>query len=162
MFSDWRQLPTASDALQAGGIVWRGVVVWDKGRAARAPHKGYFRHQCEYVLWGTRGALEARSGRGPWDGCFSVPVLPREKHHLTGKPVALMERLVEVVPAGDVVLDPFMGSGSTGVACVRTGRSFVGIEVVPEYYEVARRRIEAARAQARLPEAGYGAGAGFP
>ena len=50
MFSDWRQLPAASDALQMGGFVWRGTIAWDKGRGARAPHKGYFRHQCEYIL----------------------------------------------------------------------------------------------------------------
>jgi site-specific DNA-methyltransferase (adenine-specific) len=57
VFSDWRQLPLTSDALQAGGIVWRGIVAWDKGRGARAPHKGYFRHQCEYVLWVRRDVV---------------------------------------------------------------------------------------------------------
>ena len=51
VFSDWRQLPLMSDAVQAGGICWRGIVVWDKGRAARAPHKAYFKHQCEFVVW---------------------------------------------------------------------------------------------------------------
>jgi site-specific DNA-methyltransferase (adenine-specific) len=54
-FTDWRQMPTTTDAIQAAGYIWRGVVPWDKGRSARAPHKGYFRHQCEYVVWGTLG-----------------------------------------------------------------------------------------------------------
>jgi site-specific DNA-methyltransferase (adenine-specific) len=45
MFSDWRQLPLASDAFQWGGFVWRGLIAWDKTEAARAPHTGYFRHQ---------------------------------------------------------------------------------------------------------------------
>ena len=49
-FTDWRQLPVMTDAVQAGGVFWRGIVAWDKGRGARAPHKGYFRHQCEYVV----------------------------------------------------------------------------------------------------------------
>ena len=49
LFTDWRQLPAATDALQAGGWVWRGVIAWDKGLASRIPHTGYFRHQCEYV-----------------------------------------------------------------------------------------------------------------
>ena len=44
-FTDWRQLPVMSDAVQCGGVFMRGVVAWDKGPAARAPHKGYFRHQ---------------------------------------------------------------------------------------------------------------------
>lgn len=56
MFSDWRQLPTATDAIQMGEMAWRGIVVWDKKEGARAPHKGYFRHQAEYIVWGTKGA----------------------------------------------------------------------------------------------------------
>jgi site-specific DNA-methyltransferase (adenine-specific) len=61
MFCDWRQLPLASDAIQAGGFVWRGVLSWDKGPSARAPHKGYFRHQCEFLVWGTSGVSIADS-----------------------------------------------------------------------------------------------------
>jgi len=56
-FTDWRQLPIMTDAVQCGGIIWRGLVVWDKGRGSRAPHKGYFRHQAEYVVWGTKGPV---------------------------------------------------------------------------------------------------------
>jgi len=54
-------------------------------------------------------------------------------------------------PSGGVVLDPFMGSGSTGVGCVNTGRAFVGIDSDPDYFEIARRRIEHAMMQMRLP-----------
>lgn len=72
--------------------------------------------------------------------------------HPTVKPVALMTWLVKLVAAeGDTVLDPFMGSGTTGVACVETGRDFIGIEREAEYVEIARRRIEGASAQERLP-----------
>lgn len=139
MFSDWRQLPTATDALQAGGFIWRGVVAWDKGRAARAPHPGYFRHQCEYIVWGTNGPCVSQGG--VHDGCFQVPIVQSDKHHLTGKPTRLMDQLVRVVPEGSVILDPFMGSGTTGVACVRSGRSFIGVELDDYYYQVAQRRI---------------------
>jgi hypothetical protein len=71
---------------------------------------------------------------------------PSANHHPTVKPLALMQYLVRLTatPYGGVVLDPFMGSGTTGVACVLEGRSFVGIEREPEYLEIARRRIEAA------------------
>jgi hypothetical protein len=67
-------------------------------------------------------------------------------HHPTVKPLALMQYLVRLTatPFGGVVLDPFMGSGTTGVACVLEGRSFVGIEREAEYLEIARRRIDAA------------------
>jgi len=62
-----------------------------------------------------------------------------------------MRWLVKLVAQpGDVVLDPFTGSGTTGVACAMEGREFVGIEREAEYVEIARRRIEAASAQGRL------------
>ncbi len=78
--------------------------------------------------------------------------LPRQNHHPTVKPVALMRWLVRLVArAGDTVLDPFTGSGTTGVACAMEGRDFIGIERESEYVEIARRRIDAAAAQTRLP-----------
>jgi site-specific DNA-methyltransferase (adenine-specific) len=49
-FIDWRQLPLMTDIVQASGLSWRGVAVWDKGPGSRAPHKGYLRHQCEYLV----------------------------------------------------------------------------------------------------------------
>jgi len=141
MFTDWRQLPNATDALQAGGWIWRGIIVWDKTRAARAPHCGYFRHQSEFVVWGTRGGIPQTGG--PWDGVITQPVLQSDKHHMTGKPTKVMEALVQVAPAGGTVLDPFMGSGTTGVAALKHGRCFLGCEIVPEIYETAARRLAA-------------------
>jgi hypothetical protein len=68
-------------------------------------------------------------------------------HHPTQKPVALMEDLVKTYTnPGDTVLDFTMGSGSTGVACVNTGRRFIGIEREPNYFDIACRRIEDAQA----------------
>ena len=55
-----------------------------------------------------------------------------------------------IAPDGGTVMDMFMGSGSTGVACVNTGRKFIGIELDPGYFEAAKQRIEEAQAQARL------------
>jgi site-specific DNA-methyltransferase (adenine-specific) len=71
--------------------------------------------------------------------------------HPTVKPVDLMRWLVRLVtPPGGVVLDPFMGSGSTGVACVEEGFRFIGIEREPEYHAIAVKRLEAATRQGRL------------
>lgn len=70
----------------------------------------------------------------------------REHYHPTQKPVALLEDLVQTFSnPGDTVLDFTMGSGSTGVACVNTGRSFIGIELDDGYFEIARKRIEDAQ-----------------
>jgi DNA modification methylase len=76
-----------------------------------------------------------------------------QNHHPTVKPIALMEYLVRLTrtPTGGVVLDPFMGSGTTGIACVNEGRDFIGIEQSEEYLEIARRRIEYAESN-KTPE----------
>jgi site-specific DNA-methyltransferase (adenine-specific) len=74
-----------------------------------------------------------------------------KRWHPTQKPVAVMKRIIlEFTRPDDTILDPFMGSGTTGVACVQTGRNFIGIEISAEYMEIARRRIEAAQQQLTL------------
>ena len=120
---------------------WRGIVVWDKTEAARPPGPAYFRHQCEYILWGTKGVTRAEYAGGPWNGVFRLGVSQNDKHHITGKPTGLMRQLVQVCPEGGTVLDPFMGSGTTGVACRLEGREFIGIELDATCYDIAERRI---------------------
>lgn len=70
--------------------------------------------------------------------------------HPTQKPLAVMQFTLEYAGQPDVVLDPYMGSGTTGVATLRAGKRFIGIEVDPRYYELARARIENAQRQERL------------
>ena len=71
--------------------------------------------------------------------------------HPTQKPEALMRWCLELsTNPGDTVFDPFMGSGTTGVACMQLGRNFIGCEIDPGYFEIAKKRIETARMQLRL------------
>jgi DNA modification methylase len=82
---------------------------------------------------------------------FSHGALATEgKVHPTQKPVALMEWCLGFLPDAKTILDPFAGSGSTGVACVKQGRRFIGIEREPEYFDIMCRRIEQAYRQADL------------
>lgn len=67
-----------------------------------------------------------------------------ERFHPTQKPLGVMEWALSLAPASGTVLDPWMGSGTTGVACAKTGRVFTGIEREPRYFDVACRRVEAA------------------
>lgn len=147
LFSDWRQLPAMSDALQAGGFVWRGIVPWNKVQARPMPNR--FKAQCEYLIWGTKGPRDFSTDSATYHpGIFeeNTPSM-KDRVHTTQKPVAVMEKIVAVAPAGGVVLDPFMGSGTTGVACIRTGRKFIGIEKDPVYFEIAKKRIAAELSQ---------------
>lgn len=147
LFTDWRQLPATTDVLQMAGFQWRGIVVWDKTEGSRAPHTGYFRHQTEFIVWGTRGKLPKCQHGGPFPGCFRIPNRPSERVHMTGKPLELMRRLVEPVAPGGLILDPFSGGGSTPVAAADTGRRAIAFEMVPGYYDISSDRYEEARAK---------------
>ena len=72
--------------------------------------------------------------------------------HPTQKPLALMKWCIDQVGNPETILDPFMGSGTTGVAAIQMGRKFIGIEREPKYFEIACRRIEQAQAQGQLFE----------
>ncbi len=75
----------------------------------------------------------------------------QERHHPTQKPVSLMKKIVlQYTREGDTILDPFMGSGTTGVACVQTGRNFIGCEIDPGYFAIAEKRIADAQLQTRM------------
>ena len=139
VFTDWRQLPAMTDAIQAAGWFWMGVVCWNK-RSSR-PSMGRFRNQCEYVLFGSKGRFQA-STRDCLPGIFDYPVIQTQKVHLTSKPVALIKDLLRIAPEGGPVLDPFRGGGTTAVAALETGRKFVGIELSEAYAEISEKRVQ--------------------
>lgn len=143
-FTDWRQLACTMDAVESGGWILRGVVPWNKGEGVR-PTPGGFRAQCEYVVWGSTGPLpNAEEGVTVLPGFFVASVKQDDKHHQTGKPTPLMRELVKIAPRDGVVLDPFAGSGTTGVAALMEGRRVILVERTHEYSDIARRRCEAA------------------
>lgn len=146
-FTDWRQLPTLTDIVQHSRWVWRGILAWDKTEAAKGPHTGYFAYQCEFVVWATKGPCLKRpnleeGGEGRMPGCYRRAVAQSDKHHQTGKPTDVMRWLTMCVPPGGVCLDPFMGLGTTLKAAVQMGRRGIGVELSPEYFQIARRRVE--------------------
>lgn len=135
-FTDWRQWTPTTSALQAGGWVWRGVVPWLKPSAR--PQKGRFSASSEFVVWGSAGPMadDGPCHAGYWEG-----MAPRDREHVTQKPLELLQMLVGIAPEGGLVLDPFAGSGTTGVAALLTGRRFIGIERTEEYAAIAARRL---------------------
>lgn len=73
-----------------------------------------------------------------------------ERYHPTQKPLEVMKWVIELCPKSETILDPFMGSGTTGVAAIQLGRKFIGIEREPKYFDIACKRIEQAVAQGQL------------
>lgn len=143
IFVDWRQLPALTDAVQMADFVWRGIAVWDKTECAR-PVRGRPRNQCEYVVWGSKGPMPMERNAGTLPGLHRESVKQRDKHHLTGKPVDAMQWLCSMCEPGGLILDPFAGSGSTGVAALLSGRRFLGIEREATYQRIASTRLAAA------------------
>lgn len=112
-------------------------LIWDKVTS----FNGYtWRHQHELIAWAEREETpRLPTGDGDVLRCRAVPV--GERVHPAQKPVELLASLIRKTPEGGVILDCFCGSGSTGMACVQTGRDFIGIEIDPGYCDIARRRI---------------------
>ena len=97
----------------------------------------------------SRTAKQHRWGTLP--GGYAAGEGWREREHMGGKPTKLMDRIVnDYSRAGDTVIDPFMGSGTTGISCINLNRKFIGIETVREHFDKSCERIEAAYAQGRL------------
>lgn len=150
-------------------VFYRSLPTYNKQFRQGRPYKasrtnGHGRH----TVFGNDNKAFDTVNDGRHNPCSVVPIeadLKREKGlHPTQKPVALMEYLIRTYTnPGDVVLDNTMGSGTTGVACVNTGRSFIGIERDPGYYDIACKRIEAAQhGQQALPLCPASEGASVP
>jgi DNA modification methylase len=115
----------------------RGYLVWDKDNDGRDFG------ECEYA-WTTLDSVSRIFRYRPQN-------MDGGKVHPTQKPIALMKWCVEKISRpGDTILDPYMGSGTTGIACAQLGRNFIGIEKDPHYFAIAERRIRAAEAQPAL------------
>jgi len=154
---------------------------WDKARPAKEYFDEILRIGKNIIIWGGNYFTDYLPPSSQWlvwdkgqrqfslaDGemawvnhskamrIYSYPraaMLKENGLHPTQKPITLMKWCMEIVKLseGDTILDPFMGSGTTGVACVQTGRNFIGIEIDPTYFAIAERRIAEAQMQPRLP-----------
>ena len=118
-------------------------LIWDKGNKIMGQA---YMSQFEYILFFRKGKFKRINKCGTAD-ILSVPNKKTknekgENIHDTEKPVELMKILIENSSSEhDIILDPFMGSGSTGVACINTNRNFIGIELDKTYFEIASKRL---------------------
>ncbi len=138
LFIDWRQLPILTDAIQCGGWCWRGIATWWKPGVRMV--RGRFSSSAEYVLYASRG-VPTDGESSPQNVFQCAPVPGDEKEHVAQKPVDVLQWAASVAVAGGIILDPFAGSGTAGVAAIRSGRKYVGIEKDERSFEVTRCRL---------------------
>lgn len=140
------------DDLQAVKAKWDTTCFWIKPDSSprfngQGPARGA---ECFVTCWAGAGYRRWNGGgkRGIYTHCVNQG---RQGEHPTEKPVPLMMEIVaDFTRPGETVCDPFMGSGTTGVACAKSGRSFVGIEQNERWFDLSCRRIEEAYRQPRL------------
>ena len=153
----WRKAPEWDKCLAQGvealpqtalAIIWggnyyelpptRGWLIWDKMQDHSSGHAELAWTNIDIPIRLFRYARAQLASEG--------------KVHPTQKPLPLMEWCISWLQASQSILDPYMGSGTTGVACANLGRKFIGIEIERKYFDIACERIEAAYAQGRLFE----------
>lgn len=165
-------------SVKSGWKDWKGKVEWDKARPAKEVFEAMLEAAETAIIWGgnyftdflppTMQWLVWDKGQRnftladcefAWSSQYRAAriftlsraeALQDGKEHPTQKPVALMAWCIEQVRKSETVLDPFMGSGTTGVAAIQLGRKFIGIERDERYFEIACKRIERAAAQGQL------------
>lgn len=150
IFNDWKNMSYITNALEENGFEVKDLIRWEKANPMPRNRDRRFITDYEVAVWAVKKG-------GKWtfnriDESYERPVIKcnitpkREKNfgvHPTQKPVAVMEWIVKrLTNEGDKILDPFMGSGSTGVACKKNNRRFIGIELDEEYFKIASERLK--------------------
>lgn len=132
------------------GVPLRQIIIWDRGTGIDV-NKRHFCTRQEWIMVFAKPELRlidhAASGRGD---VWRLGMEHDETGHPAPFPVSLPETILRSVDGVSGVLDPFMGSGSTGIACARLGLAFVGIELEPRYFDIACERVANAQRQERL------------
>ncbi len=119
------------------GFKFHNLLRWEKNN--KNANRWYMK-DCEYTLFLYKPPAKTINNPGSSQG-FKAPN-PRNKRHPTEKPVALFKHYVEnSTKRGEIVLDPFMGCGTTAVACLALGRNFIGVEIDEAYHKIAERRV---------------------
>lgn len=149
IFNSWKNMTTINKTLEDNGFEVKDLIRWKKTNAMPRNRDRRFITDYEFAVWAVKKG-------GKWtfnrlSDTYEIPeivcgITPKsekvQKGHPTQKPIYVMKWLLErLTNEGDIVLDPFMGSGSTGVACKELNRHFIGIELNEQYYNMACQRI---------------------
>lgn len=149
IFNDWKNMSHITSALETNGFEVKDMIRWKKTNAMPRNRDRRFITDYEVAVWAVKSGAKWTFNR--LSDTYEIPEIvggitaKSEKingGHPTQKPVYVMKWILErLTNVNDIVLDPFMGSGTTGVACKELNRNFIGIEYEKKYYDIANLRI---------------------
>ena len=147
IFNDWENMGDIAKEARAHKMKVKCLCHWQKPNPTPVEWKRRFVAGREYFIHLSKGGKNTFNTEALNFGSFTVPLTPKSEKssgkHPNQKPIKLMQQLVEILTNhGDSILDPFMGSGSTGVACANTGREFIGIELDRDYFNICVNRMK--------------------
>lgn len=141
-FCNYKKIDFFKQELEKTGFNLKNIIVWDKQRNGMGDLKTTFGYSHEFILFASKGQPKIR-GRRISDVWQFKRVSSKQQVHQNQKPTELLSlAITKSSDEGMIVFDGFMGSGSTGVACLNTNRNFIGIELDEGYFETAKERIE--------------------
>ena len=121
---------------------FKNVLIWVKNNWTAGDLKGSYAKQTEFIVFASKGR-HILNGRRDTDVLYFDRIAGKKQLHQNQKPIDLLEFLInKSSKENDIILDCFMGSGSTGVACLKNNRKFIGVELDKKYYDMAQERID--------------------
>jgi DNA modification methylase len=148
VFNSFRNISYIADAMEQSGLVVKDILKWIKTNPMPRNIDRRYVQDTEFAVWAVKPkgkwVFNKRSDKKYERAEFHTAVVAGKERtsHPTQKSIQLMTEIIEIhTNEGDIVMDPFMGSGTTGVAALGMNRKFIGVELSPEYYELANRRL---------------------
>lgn len=145
IFNDWKNMSYIKDELEKNNCLIKEMIMWKKTNPMPRNRERLYVTSCEFAIWATKGKgwTFNRQRENYENTIFEYPIVNgKNRLHKTQKPIKLIEDLIKIhTEENDIVFDPFMGSGSTAIACLNTNRNYIGSELDEKYCDIANNRI---------------------